>query len=100
MPTDLDLTQTRGTEASSHTGIGVSHPLNRLWERWKRTARKVADVQARLLLTIFYFVFLCPFALLVKWFGDPLMLKRTEPPQWVNSTSSSETHLDRAKRQF
>lgn len=71
-----------------------------LWQRWKRVARKIADFQARLLLTVFYFVFLCPFALLVKWFSDPLMLKNNQPPQWGNPRSESDPYLDRASRQF
>lgn len=77
-----------------------SNRLTRFWETWKRTARRIADFQARLLLTLFYFVFFSPFALLVKWFSDPLMLKNHEPPQWHNSIPSSDTHLGRVRRQF
>jgi len=35
--------------------------LKRLWQGWKRVGKKIGDFQARLLLTIFYFVILAPF---------------------------------------
>jgi hypothetical protein len=88
-------------ETASISDKNVATPMLRgLWEKWKRTARKIADFQARLLLTFFYFIFFCPFALLVKWFSDPLALKGGKIPQWGSSTWHSETHLERAKRQF
>jgi len=37
--------------------------FRRLWEGWKRVGKRVADVQSRLLLSIFYFAVLAPFAL-------------------------------------
>jgi hypothetical protein len=36
--------------------------LSWLWQRWKRVARVIANVQARLILMVFYFVVLLPFA--------------------------------------
>ena len=49
--------------------------MRRLWEGWKRFGKRVADVQARILLMFFYFVVLCPFALLVQLGSDPLAIK-------------------------
>src|SRR5918996_105379 len=40
--------------------------MGRLWAGWKRFGRRVGDVQARLLLTGFYFLVVAPFALGVK----------------------------------
>ena len=50
--------------------------LRRAWEGWKRFGKKVGDLQARFLLTFFYFVILPPFALAMRA-ADPLGLRRT-----------------------
>jgi hypothetical protein len=55
--------------------------LRRLWHGWKRFGKKAADVQARLLLTIFYFVILAPFGLGMRA-ADPLGLRKTGDPAW------------------
>ena len=47
----------------------------RLWRQWKSVAHKIGDFQARLVLALFYFVVLAPFAMGVKIFSDPLQLK-------------------------
>jgi hypothetical protein len=39
--------------------------LRTLWERWKVVARKIGDVQSRLLLCVCYFVILAPFGLVL-----------------------------------
>ncbi len=49
--------------------------LRRAWEGWKRFGKKVGDLQARVLLTFFYFVILAPFGLGVRA-ADPLGLRR------------------------
>ncbi len=71
-----------------------------LWKWWKRAAKTIGDFQARILLSIFYFVILTPFALAVRWGSDPLALKAGAPRGW--HPRSEETHAlpDRAIRQF
>lgn len=71
--------------------------LRRLWEGWKRFGRKVGDFQARLLLTLFYFVMLAPFALVVRFKADPLGL--TRGGGWLPVTRAGDP-LERARRQF
>jgi hypothetical protein len=72
--------------------------LRRLWEGWKRVGRKIGDFQARLLLSLFYFVILAPFALVLRALADPLGLKR---PGWQPvDHATTGTALERAKRQF
>jgi len=71
--------------------------LRRLWEGWKRFGRKVGDFQARVLLTVFYFVMLAPFAIVVRWKADPLALKGAGG--WLPVTRAG-TALERARRQF
>ena len=49
--------------------------LRSLWNRWKAFGQKVADFQARLILTLVYFIIVLPFGLFVRWFSDPLQMK-------------------------
>lgn len=72
--------------------------LRRLWEGWKRFGRKMGDFQARLLLTVFYFVILAPFALVIRFNADPLGLKRGGGG-WLPVTRTGDP-LERARRQF
>jgi hypothetical protein len=71
--------------------------LRRLWEGWKRIGRKVGDFQARVLLTVFYFVMLAPFAVIVRWKADPLGLKGTRG--W-HPVAPGAPAAERARRQF
>ena len=72
----------------------------RLWEGWKRIARKIGDFNARVILTLFYFILLFPFAVLLKLFTDPLEIKKKEHIGWHNREDDTDlTVLDRAYRQ-
>jgi hypothetical protein len=50
--------------------------LRNLWNRWKAFGQKIADFQARLILTLVYFIVVLPFVLIVRWFSDPLQMKK------------------------
>jgi hypothetical protein len=47
------------------------------WERWKSLAARAATFQARVLLTLFYWLFVTPFGLVVRTFFDPLRMSRS-----------------------
>ncbi len=83
-------------ESIKRPGAGRS-----LWEWWRRAGKAIGDIQARVLLMLFYFVILAPFALAVRWGSDPLTLKAGAPRGW-HPTRGEETNslLDRATRQF
>ena len=73
--------------------------LRRLWHGWKRFGRKVGDVQARVLLSIFYFVILAPFSLGMRA-ADPLGLRHPGPPSWKpRAPAAGGDGLTRARRQ-
>lgn len=57
--------------------------LKRLWQAWKAFGHKVGNLQARVLLTIFYSVPVFPFGVAVRLFSDPLRIKRS-PTQWLD----------------
>ncbi len=69
-------------------------PMPAFLEAWKNAARWLGGLQARFLLGVFYFVFLGPFALLLRLTDDPLALKPGSPHGW----SSREAWGDPAKR--
>ncbi len=71
-----------------------------LWAAWKRIARKIGDFQARVLLTIFYFVLLAPFALIVRRTSDPLALKAAAPRGWGVRQGPAQYTLEMARKQF
>lgn len=74
--------------------------LSRLWKAWKPIAQKIGDFQARVILTLMYFLILGPIALLTKLFRDPLGMKR--PPQasvWARKPLEHQG-LEAARRQF
>ena len=56
--------------------------LKALWDAWKRVARRIANFQARVLLTLLYVIAILPFGLAVRLFSDPLRIKR-RPTKWM-----------------
>jgi hypothetical protein len=50
--------------------------FKRWWERWKGFSRRMGSFQSRVLLSLFFFLFITPAALLVRGLGDPLRIKK------------------------
>jgi hypothetical protein len=69
-----------------------------MWQRWKRIWRKVGNLQARILLTIFYATLMLPFGVAVRLFFDPLRVKR-RPTRWLDYASDEPQDLNVARRQ-
>jgi hypothetical protein len=73
----------------------------KIWEGWKKIARKIGDFNARVILTIFYLVLLMPFAILVKQFTDPLEIKKNAKTGWLpKEEKPGLSPMERAVRQF
>jgi hypothetical protein len=64
---------------------------------WKRIVQTVANVQARVLLTIFYAVVMFAFGVVVRLFFDPLRVKQ-RPTQWLEHPEETRD-LPWARRQ-
>lgn len=73
--------------------------FKRLWRAWKRFGRRLGNFQSRLILSLFYFTAFCPFALLVRWFADPLAIKSKSPKGWRPIDGSRKITLETASRQ-
>ena len=61
---------------------------------------RVGNFQARLLLTVFYFVIAAPFGLGVRAFSDPLRLRRQAGGGGWIDRETRDTSLDLARRQY
>jgi hypothetical protein len=75
-------------------------PIRCWWDAWKGTARKIGDFQARVLLTVLYFVVVAPFAVVIRWAADPLALKPQTQRRWRVRRTAAEDRLPWARRQF
>jgi hypothetical protein len=72
----------------------------KLWERWKQIAKTIGDFQARLILSVVYFIIVGPFALILRWVADPLSLKKSTEQAWCVKPEVKESPLKRAMNQF
>ena len=90
---------TRTPEGSALLTAVADHG-RRVSAAWRRLARTLGDANARLLLALFYFVVLAPFALLLRWRADPLGLKAGAPRGWRPLDPDAGDPAVRARRQF
>jgi hypothetical protein len=74
--------------------------LRNVWEWWKEVAKKIGDVQARVLLALFYCIVLGPFAVALRWGSDPLAIKNGAQRGWLPREEKEGTSMERARRQF
>jgi len=57
--------------------------VKKFWEKWKVFGHKVGNFQARLILSLFYFILVCPFAAVVRFVSKPLRLKICHASNWL-----------------
>lgn len=69
-----------------------------IWSAWKRIVRKIGDIQARIILSIFYFTIVVPFGILVRFMVDPLRITCRPTSNWV-SVDQGEQTLEMAEKQ-
>lgn len=77
----------------------MTHVFRKVWEEWKRFGRRVGDFQARLILTVLYFVVVAPFALIIRFAGDPLSIM-PHPQGWHAKAETKGSGMTRALNQF
>ncbi len=73
--------------------------LRNLWERWKAFGHRIADFQARLILTLVYFIVVPIFGLMVRAFSDPLYVKRQPRDSTWLPKHLDEPTIESARRQ-
>lgn len=72
----------------------------KIWERWKRFARKIGNFQSRLLLSLFYSIVIFPLAPILKLFFDPLGIKKGDFPSYWLSRKRLDENLEDLRRQY
>ena len=78
----------------------IPRALKAAWAKWQVIAHKIGDFQSRLLLSIFYFVVLGPFALGARIVSDPLGLGPKSPTGWLTRPEADGDELTQARRQY
>jgi len=74
--------------------------IKTFWEKWKIFGHKVGNFQARLILSLFYFIVICPFAVVIKYGSKPLRLKVFNASNWLLHRAGGEDIMSQARRQF
>jgi MFS family permease len=69
------------------------------WHDWKAFGEFLGNLLARIVLTVFYFTVFVPFALVARFFSDPLQVKSTPSPHWRPRTTGDQK-LEDIFRQF
>jgi hypothetical protein len=73
--------------------------LRALWRGWLAVARRIAQFQSFLILSLVYFLIVAPFALAVRLLVDPLSLRKAPSWRWLSRGEDSRT-LSLMRQQF
>lgn len=76
--------------------------LNKLWSGIKAFSRKLAYVQAIVILTLFYYIVIGLFSIILRLFGKDLLNKKWKDKKtsyWIQK-EKVEINLENARRQF
>jgi hypothetical protein len=73
--------------------------LRNVWEGFKRGCRIIGDFNARVILTLFYFLILGPLSMVVR-IRDPLMLRKQKPQGWNVKQTPAEPSMARMLQQW
>jgi len=73
--------------------------LKTIWNKWLNFAHRIGNFNARVILSLFYFIFISPFAIFVKLFLDPLRIKKGKSSYWIEREGEKQD-IEVAMRQF
>lgn len=74
--------------------------LRALWAGWAHVAHTIGRLQTQMLLSLFYYVVVGPFAVGARILSDPLQLGRARPRTWAKRVTFEGDPLTVARRQF
>ncbi len=76
------------------------NPIKKLWLSWENFSKRMGSFQSRIILSLFYFIFVTPFALGVRIFSDPLNIKHhSNKSHWLPK-KEIKYDLEQFRRQF
>jgi hypothetical protein len=70
------------------------------WGRWKAFSLRLGGFQSRVWLSLFYFIFISPAAIIVKAFSDPLGIKKCGRESHWLSKKETGSDLSQYRNQF
>ena len=73
--------------------------FNKLWQSWKDFSKRMGSFQSRMILSLFFFIFVSPFALAVKMFSDPLKIKHHSSKSHWLPKKEANTDPEQYRRQ-
>ena len=76
------------------------NPIKKLWLSWENFSKRMGSFQSRIILSLFYFIFVTPFALGVRIFSDPLNIKHHSSKSHWLSKKEIKYDLEQYRRQF
>lgn len=78
---------------------GAENRFKRLWRRWNEFTAVMGNVQARLIMGFFYFIFVTPFGLIMRAAGDPLRIKEAPGGGGWTPKQATDTTVEAAREQ-
>lgn len=78
----------------------LKNPIKRLWEIWKNFSNRMGNFQTRIILSLFFFLLVSPFAFIVKVSSDPLRIKRRGIKSFWLPKKEIKIDLEQYRRQF
>ncbi len=96
-PRRLSEEKTPSTKRLKGTSI---NPIKKLWQSWENFSKRMGGFQSRIILSLFYFIFVMPFALGVRIFSDPLNIKHQSSKSHWLPKKEIKTDLEQYRRQF
>jgi len=77
-----------------------TNPIKKMWQNWNNFSKRMGGFQSRIILSLFFFIFVSPFALAVKIFSDPLNIKhKSSKSHWLTKKEIN-ADLEQSRRQF
>jgi len=77
-----------------------TNPIKKLWQIWNNFSKRMGNFQSRIILSLFFFIFVSPFAIAVKIFSDPLNIKHQSSKSHWLTKKEKKTDLEQLRRQF
>jgi hypothetical protein len=74
--------------------------FKKIWQDWNDFSKRMGIFQSRILLSLFFFVLVSPFAIAAKIFSDPLRLKYRRLTSWWIPKKETKNELEQFRRQF
>lgn len=93
------LSEEKAPSSKRLKGTSKNH-IKKLWLSWKDFSKRMGSFQSRIILSLFYFIFVTPFALGVRIFSDPLNIKhKSSKSHWLLK-KEIKYDLKQYRRQF